>query len=69
MYTCPVCDFDLLVDPPQDYNICPCCGTEFELDDQMYTHAELRARWIAGGRKWWSRARPDPRGEYDPIRP
>jgi hypothetical protein len=42
-----------MADPPQDYNICPCCGTEFANDDQDKTHAQLRVEWIAGGMKWF----------------
>jgi len=35
MYTCPVCDYDKLDEPPYDetgfgsFEICPRCGTEF----------------------------------------
>lgn len=35
MYTCPVCDYDKLDEPPYDetgfgsFDICPQCGTEF----------------------------------------
>lgn len=58
-YTCPVCGNDQLDEPAARFNICPACGTEFENDDDMFTHAELRQRWIANGAKWWS--------EYDPI--
>ena len=43
-YTCHVCD-----DPPERYEICPCCGTEFENDDEIYTHEELRNKWIRSG--------------------
>lgn len=53
-YTCPVCDYNKLSDPPTNFNICPSCGTEFDNDDYDKTHAELRAEWIKGGRKWWS---------------
>ena len=36
---CPVCNYDGLFDPPYDengygsYEICPCCGFQFGLDD------------------------------------
>jgi len=53
-YTCPVCGFDNLEYPPEDFNICSSCGTEFGYDDVNYTVPELRARWIKGGRQWWS---------------
>ena len=48
------------------YEICPCCGTQFGYDDFALTHAELRARWIEGGAKWWA-SRPAPAGG-DPAR-
>jgi hypothetical protein len=53
MFTCSVCFFDQMPDPPQDYNICPCCGTEFGNDDQDKTHEQLRIEWIASGAKWF----------------
>lgn len=53
-YLCPVCGYDQLENPPERYEICPCCGTEFENDDELLTHEELRREWIAGGMKWWS---------------
>jgi len=45
-------------DPPADYNICPCCGTEFGGDDESMSHAELRNQWIAGGARWFYRQPP-----------
>lgn len=53
-YTCPVCGFDNLEYPPQDFTICPSCGTEFGFDDVNYSIPELKARWIKDGRQWWS---------------
>lgn len=53
MYTCPVCFYDRLTDPPQDYNICDCCGTEFENDDVDTSHPELRDRWMMAGAPWF----------------
>jgi len=32
--------------PPRHYNICPCCGTEFDNDDVDHSYAELRYQWI-----------------------
>lgn len=49
---CPVCGLDLDW-PPLDYDICPCCGTEFGYSDSGRSHAELRQIWIAGGMKWF----------------
>jgi hypothetical protein len=51
---CPVCGYDKLKGLPEDFNICPCCGTEFGYDDHTVSHAELRQRWIDEGRQWWS---------------
>lgn len=53
-YSCPVCYFPDLVKPPQDYSICPCCGTEFDYDDATTSHAELLWRWIESGAQWHS---------------
>lgn len=53
-YSCPVCGFSSMPAPPVDYNICPCCGTEFGLDDVESTHAELRMAWLSNGAKWFS---------------
>lgn len=58
MFTCPVCYYDNMPDPPEDYNICPSCGTEFENDDAVASHAELRNRWITGGARWFFRQPP-----------
>ena len=41
--------------PPSDYHICPSCGTEFGLDDDLVTHEELRNRWLSAGAPWFSR--------------
>lgn len=56
-YQCPVCGFDMSY-PAAEYNICPCCGTEFGNDDALSTHEELRARWIGSGAPWFFRAPP-----------
>jgi hypothetical protein len=53
MFTCPVCFYNRLQDPPEDYNICVCCGTEFGNDDEFRTYTELRQHWIATGAKWF----------------
>ena len=39
--------------PPRDYDICPCCGTEFGNDDVEYTLEELRVAWITDGAQWF----------------
>jgi hypothetical protein len=53
-YICPVCGYNELTEPPENFSICPSCGTEFGYDDDMASHDELRNRWIASGAKWWS---------------
>jgi hypothetical protein len=54
-YCCPVCGYDNLSKPPNRYSICPCCGTEFENDDFLATHEELRRAWVEQGAQWWSK--------------
>ena len=58
MFTCPVCFYDKLEDPPSDYNICECCGTEFENDDCDTSHDELRDKWVKNGARWFFGAAP-----------
>ena len=52
-FRCPVCMYPNLSEPPCDYHICPCCGTEFENDDADVSHAELRSAWIRNGAPWF----------------
>src|SRR5689334_8332051 len=52
--------------PPEDYNICPCCGTEFGFDDAYTSIGELRGQWIREGMKWWSPVEHAPTG-WDPL--
>jgi hypothetical protein len=59
MFSCPVCLFSKMPDPPQDYHICPCCGTEFGNDDADCTYDELRDRWIRAGAPWFFGAPPE----------
>jgi hypothetical protein len=58
MFTCPVCYYDGLAEPPREYNICDCCGTEFGSDDELRTHAQLRTEWVARGARWFFRNPP-----------
>ena len=57
-YACPVCMFPGMPDPPENYNICPCCGTEFGNDDADHTYEELRSDWIRRGAPWFFGAPP-----------
>jgi transcription initiation factor IIE alpha subunit len=59
-HICPVCDYAGLDGPPENWQICPQCGTEFGYDDATKTHQQLREEWERGGRQWWS--------EYEPTR-
>jgi hypothetical protein len=66
-YSCPVCGYDRLEHPPEDYYICPCCGTEFGYEDFADTFeerqerwVELRERWIDRGAPWFSPVTPPP---------
>jgi hypothetical protein len=53
-FICPVCDWPNLREKPDcSFEICPQCGTEFGYDDAGASHADLRAEWVAGGRKFW----------------
>lgn len=58
-YICPVCFYPEMDGPPKDFNVCPCCGVEFEYDDSGNTHEQLRQVWIEGGKKWWFRDAPE----------
>lgn len=53
MFTCPVCFYSGMTEPPQDYNICECCGTEFGYSDEYRTHKDLRDDWLRSGAKWF----------------
>ena len=54
MYLCPVCGYREMPDPPEDYNICPSCGTEFEYADAGVTYEQVRAKWLRHGAPWFS---------------
>ncbi len=53
MYICPVCGYDKLEDPPKDCNICPCCATEFGINDYDWGVEVLRNDWIERGMIFW----------------
>jgi hypothetical protein len=62
MHTCPVCGYQGLEGPPQDFLICPSCGVEFGYHDANRSAAELRRDWIAQGASWHSTVEQPPRG-------
>jgi hypothetical protein len=64
-YRCPVCFYPSLPLPPEDHNICLCCGTEFGFDDFDSTFDELRDRWVRDQMPWFSREFPAP-VDWDP---
>jgi hypothetical protein len=49
MSTCPVCAYAAPKYSPEDFTICPSCGTEFGYHDSKKSHAELRAEWVERG--------------------
>jgi len=59
-YFCSVCGYDALTKAPVDYNICPCCGTEFGYDDVAHSWDDLRTLWLSKGAHWFSKHTPPP---------
>lgn len=53
-YQCPVCGYSLLVRPPENHEICPSCGTEFDYHDFGTSHNDLRQLWLQEGAHWFS---------------
>lgn len=51
---CPVCGFADMPYPPVPYKVCPCCATEFGVDDRKTTHQSLRQAWVKAGMPWFS---------------
>jgi transcription elongation factor Elf1 len=60
-YTCPICGYDQLTEPPYDkngnpsYEICSCCGFEYGYDDhdQGESFESYRIEWINNGAIWF----------------
>jgi len=58
-YTCLVCGFHGLKEPPYDeralpsYEICPCCGFEFGFDGKA-DMARFRKEWVRKGAAWFT---------------
>lgn len=63
-YECPVCFYPNLEEPPQDFNICVCCGTEFGNDDLSESHEALRSKWVDSGHQWFL---GDPPARWSPV--
>jgi len=60
MYTCPVCGYNELPEPPEDWMICPCCNTMFGYSDENWGVDALRREWIQMGARWGSEDIPPP---------
>src|SRR2546430_2324621 len=60
MFECPVCGYDRLWRPAEDFLICPSCGTEFGYHDAQSNHTELRNQWLRRGAIWSSPVIPPP---------
>jgi hypothetical protein len=66
---CPICGY-YMEEPPDDYNICPSCGTEFGLHDVNNSITELQAAWLGvgpNGPVWWSQFDPPP-ANWNPLK-
>jgi len=50
---CPVCGFNEMPYAPVPFNVCPCCGTEFGVDDRKTDHETLQRSWAANGYPWF----------------
>ena len=66
---CPVCFYPDLEEPPREFSICPCCGTEFGVDDYSPSdispdviHRELRWQWLERGAPWFDPGTSQPNG-------
>lgn len=66
MYICPVCGYNKLRRPADDFLICPSCGTQFGYTDANRDLDQLRDRWLSRG-LWYSQRIPEP-SNWNPIR-
>jgi hypothetical protein len=70
-YTCPVCGYPWLTEPPHtvsgggSYEICRSCGIEFGYRDTDISFREWRHDWVDSGMPW-SASSPQPPG-WDPA--
>lgn len=49
---CPVCGYKEH-EAFGEFDICDCCGTEFEGWQDAEWFAAVRQEWIDGGMRWW----------------
>jgi hypothetical protein len=68
-----VCAYRGFEAPPKDFDICPCCGTEFGVDDFGITEEDtvmaqrrLRSEWFRNGASWFDPGTPQP-AAWDPY--
>lgn len=59
-HTCPVCGYPGLSEAPENFSICPSCGTEFGYHDSGVSYQELRDLWLREGAHWFSQVRMPP---------
>jgi hypothetical protein len=72
-FVCPVCGYPDLEDPPRSASgagsleICPSCGFQFGKsdDDDGWSYAAWRERWVAEGMAW-DRGSSEPPEGWDP---
>ncbi len=60
-FSCPVCSFSYMEEPPLDHAICACCGTHFGYDDVSRSYREIRNAWLVAGGPWF-----DPEDDHAP---
>ncbi|GEM_PF-1259243 len=51
---CPVCGYDGFDHIPEEFDICPSCHFEFAVNDESWSHEQLRQSWINRGAEWAS---------------
>jgi len=61
-YLCPVCAYPDLPTPPENFSICPSCGTEFGFDDAGMSYRDLRNAWIKESAPWFNDRVSPPEG-------
>ena len=49
---CPICGYDELEYPINEFDICPCCLCEFGVSDEEWSEVELRNDWVSHGALW-----------------
>jgi hypothetical protein len=77
-YTCPVCGYEKMEDPPfskeegrSSFEFCPCCAFQFGVTDRDkgYTYEQWRDKWVKEGMLWneGMTYRPIP-ADWDPVK-